>query len=302
MFRHILLPLDGSALAESALPAAAYLARVFGARITLVHIIEKDGGATVHGERHLTQPNEAKEYLLEIRQKAFSPDASVSLHVHESAMDDVARGIVYHEDELTPDLIVMCSHGKGGLRDLLFGSIAQQVISWGRTPVLLIRPEATNAKRGFNCRTLLAPTDGRPHHELGLVIAAGIAQTTKAQLRLIAVAPTMGTLAGLDAATGRFMPGTTQAMLDILEDELRSYLEKMRRRFESEGVAASAIVSRGDPAVIIAETANAADVDLITFATHGKAGTKAFWAHSVGARVLAQTSRPILLVPVTATV
>jgi nucleotide-binding universal stress UspA family protein len=298
MFRHIILPLDGSALAESVLPAAVYLTRVFDAKITLVHIVEKGSSATVHGERHLTRPEEAKQYLLEVRQKAFPPEAAVLIHVHESIVEDVARSIVDHEDELTPDLIVMCSHGRGGLRDLLFGSIAQQVISFGRVPVLLVRPEGTTRKHGFDCRTLLAPTDGRADHEIGLVAAADLARATGARLQLIAVAPTVGTLAGRDAAAGRYMPGTTHAMLDMQEDELRTYLGKMLRRFESQGIGVSAIVSRGDPAGVIAENADAADIDLIIFATHGKAGTKAFWSHSVGARVLGQTSRPILLVPV----
>jgi nucleotide-binding universal stress UspA family protein len=299
MFRHILLPLDGSTLAESALPAGEYLTRTLAAKITLVHILEKHGAGFVHGERHLTHQSEAEEYLKEVRQRAFSLSTKVSLHVHESAMDDVARGIVDHQDELTPDLIVMCRHGRGGLRDLLFGSIAQQVVSSGRIPVLLVRAEGTIGNSGFECRTLLASTDGRLDHEIGLVTAAKLALATRARLQLFAVAPTMGTLAGRDAATGRFMPATTHAMMDMLEEELRSYLERMLRRFGAEGVAVSAHVSRGNPATTIATQAEESGADLIIFATHGKAGTKAFWSHSVGAMVLAQTSRPVLLVPVT---
>jgi len=298
MFKHILLPLDGSALAESVLPAAAYLARVFGAKITLVHIIEKDGQAVVHGEHHLTQPAEAEAYLAQIRQRAFAPETAVSLHVHESAMQDVAQGIVEHQDELTPDLIVMCSHGRGGLRDLLFGSIAQQVITSGRVPVLLVRPQAEDGQESFKCRSILAPTDGQQHHEEGLLTAARLAQTTRARLNLIAVAPTLETLAGRQAATGRFMPGATRTMLEIVEDELRSYLGGMAERFQVEGVTVSALVGRGDPAALIARNAETTHADLIVFATHGKAGTKAFWAHSVGAKVLAQTARPVLMVPI----
>ena len=298
MFKHILLPLDGSALAESVLPAAEYLARVFGAKITLVHIIEKDGQAVVHGERHLTQPAEAEAYLAQIRQRAFAPETAVSLHIHESAMQDVAQGIVEHQDELTPDLIVMCSHGRGGFRDLVFGSIAQQVITSGRVPVLLVRPQAADGKKLFECRSILAPTDGRPHHEVGLLTAARLAQTTRARLNLIAVAPTLETLAGRQAATGRFMPGATRTMLEIVEDELRSYLGGMAERFQVEGVAVSALVGRGDPAALIARNAETTHADLIVFATHGKAGTKAFWAHSIGAKVLAQTARPVLMVPI----
>ena len=298
MFKHILLPLDGSALAESVLPAAEYLARIFGAKITLVHIIEKDGQAVVHGERHLTQPAEAEAYLAQIRQRAFAPETAVSLHIHESAMQDVAQGIVEHQDELAPDLIVMCSHGRGGFRDLVFGSIAQQVITSGRVPVLLVRPQAADGPKLFECRSILAPTDGRPHHEVGLLTAARLAQATRARLNLIAVAPTLETLAGRQAATGRFMPGATRTMLEIVEDELRSYLGGMAERFQVEGVAVSALVGRGDPAALIARNAETTHADLIVFATHGKAGTKAFWAHSIGAKVLAQTARPVLMVPI----
>ena len=298
MFKHILVPLDGSALAEAALPVAGCLAGMLGSSITLIHVIEKDAAASIHGERHLTRHEEAEGYLDQIRKSTFPAGSPVALHVHESAVQDVAQGIVEHQDELTPDLIVMCSHGRGGFRDLLFGSIAQQVITSGRVPVLIVRPQAAERQKPFECRSILAPTDGRPHHEEGLITAARLAQATRARLNLVAVAPTLETLAGRQAATGRFMPGATRTMLEMVEDELRTYLEGMAERFQAEGVPVSALVGRGDPAALIARNAETTHADLIVFGTHGKAGTKAFWAHSVGARVLAQTSQPALLVPI----
>lgn len=87
-------------------------------------------------------------------------------------------------------------------------------------------------------------------------------------------------------------------MLEMVEDDLRSYLGKMAKRFQAEGVTVSALVGRGEPAALIARNTETTHADLIVFGTHGKAGTKAFWAHSVGARVLAQTSCPALLIPV----
>ncbi|HYA03190.1 MAG TPA: universal stress protein, partial [Syntrophobacteria bacterium] len=129
MFKHILVPLDGSRLAEVVLPAAGYLARVLGAQVTLVHIIEQGAPASVHGERHLTRAEEAEGYLEEAARRAFSPDLPVRRHVHTEAMENIARGIVEHQAELAPDLILMCTHGRSGLRDLLFGRIAQQVVA-----------------------------------------------------------------------------------------------------------------------------------------------------------------------------
>jgi nucleotide-binding universal stress UspA family protein len=298
MFKHILIPLDGSTLAEVVLPVADYLARALGAHVTLIHILEKGASASVHGERHLTEAKEADRYLAEVARRTFPADTPVSRHVHPEAMESVARGIVDHQAELAPDLILMCTHGRGGLRELLFGRIAQQVVASGRTPVLLIRPHGPKPEEPFRCRTLLAPTDGKPTHEQGLDLAFGLARSTNAHVGLLAVVPTMEKLAGRQAASSRFMPGTTRAVLQIAEEQLASYLRGQAARGELLGVAVSASVRRGDPASIIAETAASTDADIVVLGTHGKAGAEAFWAHSVPAMVLGRTTRAVLLVPV----
>ena len=298
MFKHILIPLDGSALAEVVLPAAHYLARVLGAQVTLIHILEQGASASIHGERHLTEPNEAGRYLEEIARRTFPAEIAVRRHVHAEAMESVARGIVDHQAELAPDLIVMCTHGRGGLRDLLFGRIAQQVVASGRTPVLLIQPHEPRVQKPFVCRTLLAPTDGKPAHEQGLDLAFGLGRSTGAHVRLLAVVPTFDKLAGRQAASSRFMPGTTRAVLQIAEEQLGSYLRGQAARGQALGVAVSVSVGRGDPASVIVETTASTHADMIVLGTHGKAGAEAFWAHSVPAEVLGKTTRPLLLVPV----
>ena len=79
MFRHILVPLDGSRLAESALATAGWLARKLGAQLTLIHLIERNAPAIVHSERHLVSREEAIGYLEEVapRQRARGPAASI---------------------------------------------------------------------------------------------------------------------------------------------------------------------------------------------------------------------------------
>ena len=71
MFKHLLVPLDGSHLAEAALPAAACLAEHLGASITLIHIIERDVSGEIHGERHLKTPAEANAYLEAVAGRTF---------------------------------------------------------------------------------------------------------------------------------------------------------------------------------------------------------------------------------------
>jgi nucleotide-binding universal stress UspA family protein len=298
MFQHLLVPLDGSSLAEAALPAAAYLAQRVGAWVTLVHVIEQDAPHEVHGQRHLADPDEACAYLADVAGRAFPPGLRVEQHVHTAAVSDVARSIVAHVDELAPDLIVMCTHGRGGLRTWLFGSIAQQVIALGTTPVLLIHPGGVGVPSRFACQHLLVPLDGDPDHEQGLPLAAGLAQTCGASLHLLRVVPTLGTLPGRHGTGARLLPGATSALLDLAEDEAEVQLREQVARLQAGGLSASAEVQRGDPAALIVRVAERTNADLVVLGTHGRTGLEAFWSESVAPQVAGRLRAPLLLVPV----
>ena len=94
MFNHIIVPLDGSTLAETVLPMAVHLAAILNSRVTLLHIIEKDASPVIHGDRHLTTTPEARSYLEDIAKHHFSKARHVSFHVHRTQMRNVAGGIL----------------------------------------------------------------------------------------------------------------------------------------------------------------------------------------------------------------
>ena len=190
-------------MAEASLSAAVSLARTFGAVVTLFHVIERDAPQEVHGQRHLTNPEEAERYLDEVAVRAFPADISVKRHVHGSEVDDVARSIVGHVEELSPDLIVMCTHGRGGLRGFMFGRIAQQVVGLDRTPVLLVPPATTEIPPQFSCNRILVTLDGNPDHEEGLRLASSLAKLCGAELCLIMAVQTVSTLSGEQAAAAK---------------------------------------------------------------------------------------------------
>ena len=298
MFKHILIPLDGSRLAESALGAGIYLARLLGATVTLLHVIERDAPQEIHGERHLRDTAEALAYLDEIASRAFPPDIHVERHVHETGVTDVARGIASHVGELGPDLIVMCTHGRGGLRGWMFGRIAHQVVNLGTKPVLLVQPAEGGTAAPFSCRRLLVTLDGNPAHEEGLPVAESLAQFCSADLCLLMVVPTTGTLSGERAAIARMLPGATAALLDLAEQEARQYLQRHVTRLQAAGFAVTTEVRRGDPATVIVNAAEELKIDLIVLATHGKTGLKAFWSGTPTPTVTSRSVTPLLLVPV----
>ena len=299
VFQHILVPLDGSRLAESALATAGWLARQLGAQLTLIHLIERNAPSIVHSERHLVSMEEATKYLDETSRAPALSGLRVATHVHEVEVNDVARSIFEHSAELEPDLIVMCAHGKGGMRRLLFGVIAQQVITLGKTPVLIVRPSP--AMRGVGeaaeIQSILAPIDGNPDHERSLPIAAGLAKVLECRLRLLMVVPKIRDLTGSSVPVSIMLPGSTRTFLELQSVEARSYLDRRADDLAKAGLAVDAVISRGDPARAIVSAARRLSADLVVVGTHGRAGTEAFWEGSVAAEVANRIRMPLLLVP-----
>ncbi len=298
MFRHLLIPLDGSRLAESVLPAAAWMSARLGASVTLVHVIERHPPREIHGEAHLADEAEAHAYLRQIADRAFLHGSTVECHVHTAGVRSVTDGIAGHIDELGSDLIIMCSHGHGGPKQWLFGTIAQQIVELGKTPVLLIQPSAYEAAASFACRRILIPLDGSAEHEQGLRAARQLALSLGAALHLLLVVPTFGSLSGPLLTTSRYLPGTTARLLDMSVADAETYLEKHVADLTESGIVASCGVVRGDPVELVNETVTAEEIDLMVLGTHGRTGADAFWAGSMTPRICRNCRVPLLLVPV----
>lgn len=297
MFTHLLVPLDGSALAETVLPAAAGLARAFAARVTLVHVIERGAPRNVHGQRHLHDPEEAREYLDAVARDAFGSDVEVARHVHQEETSHVAASIVQHVEEFATDLIVMCAHGAGGLRGFIIGSIAQQVMSMQASPMLVSRPLSAEPGRPFRCRRVLVPLDGNPAHEQALDRALDLSRRCGAAIHLLRVVPDHRDLSGSRLVTSRLLPGTSRRLAEVETDEAEAYLREREAALTAAGAVATREVGHGEPAALIADAGRHPSIDVIVLGTHGRKGMDAFWSGSVGARLCRACETPLLLVP-----
>jgi nucleotide-binding universal stress UspA family protein len=298
MFKHILVPIDGSLMAEAALPAAAFLAQQLHARVTLMHVVEKNPPDEVHGQPHLQHAQDAELYLQQVAERSFAKGVRVDCHVHKNEVDDVAGSIVAHADELAHDLVIMCSHGRGAARHLFLGSIAQSVIARGSRPVLITHPDAEGEPPVFSCRHILVPLDDDPEHLEALPVCKDLARACGATLHIANVIPDLRTLSGGEAVASRMLPGTTSRLLELTTQDAERYFQEMEDGLRREGFEASAHVLRGDPASVIIDAAEQAKIDLIVLGTHGKTGMDAFWAGSVAHRICGQSKVPLLLIPV----
>ncbi len=290
----LLVPLDGSRLAEAVLPVVERLAAA-GATAVLLHVSERGAPATVHGERHLRACDEATAYLQDVAARLQPAGGAVEIHTHEVPEGDVAGSIAAHAEEEKASLIVLCTHGGGGVRDLLVGSIAQQVLRRGAVPVLLVRPDAAGASPPFAPRTVLVPLDGTAGAEAALTPAADLARALGAALHLVMVVATLQTARGDRNPAALLLPATSRAMLDLQQSDAQGYLDALAAEVRTSGLAVTTEVRRGEPAAALSDEAAEPGVGLVVVATHGRAGLQAIWAGSVTARLLGRTRAPVLL-------
>jgi nucleotide-binding universal stress UspA family protein len=141
--RRILVPLDGSAMAEQVLPPATSIAKAMDAEMVLfrVSIVQISGWFTgewlepLEGDLR-TADQYAKDYLSRVAGHLADQGVKVSTAVRVGA---VAESIVNYTETQQIDLIAMCTHGRTGLARWALGSVADRVLRVGRIPILLVR-------------------------------------------------------------------------------------------------------------------------------------------------------------------
>jgi nucleotide-binding universal stress UspA family protein len=294
--RHLIVPLDGSRLAEAALPITRQLAQKLSVPVTLVHLIERNAPHHIHGEHHISDPAEAERYLSELGHRIFPADPKVAQHVHATEITDVPRGIAEHATELGSDLVVMCAHGQIGLRKLLFGSIGQKVAASSAVPVLLIRPGEAGAAPIFSDHPLLVLLDSTGLDGQSLPLAAALAKVCGGRLHLVVVVPTLRTLSGVGAASGLLLPATTTKILQLAQADASEYLRRQIALLQAEGLRVVGEVLRGEPSEIIVKTARQVAPDLIVLGIHNEEGLTAFLSNTAVSKVASCTPLPLLLI------
>lgn len=300
----ILVALDGSALAEASLPPALEIARLLGARLVLLHVLEREAPATVHGEPHLRDVIEAQRYLDGVADRLRRHEVEVEVHVHEPAVGDVATSLAQHAHEIDAGLIVLCTHGSGGLRDLLIGSIPQQTLRRATRPVLVVRPSESGGPAmslGDTCLgqgVWVVALEPAKHGTAALPLAGLLARACSARLHLVVVVPTLSRMPAERAVGAIFTPAATAGVLELEAADARSYAHAVAESLRSQGVEVTAELRRGDAARQVTSVVEQDDAKLLVVATHGRSGVSGRLSGSFAAAVVPRLRTPVLLVPV----
>jgi len=140
-YRSILLPLDHTALDALAVNHTAAMARIYGAKVYLLHV-EEGVTSQIYGRAASTAEVEAGEqYLERIAQSLRNRGVTVETAIRHSSSP--RKAIVRYAEEVRPDLVIMGAHGHGGLKDLIFGNTINPVRHNLAVPMLIVRPGKT---------------------------------------------------------------------------------------------------------------------------------------------------------------
>jgi nucleotide-binding universal stress UspA family protein len=288
----ILVPLDGSALADRALPYAIPLVRASHARLSLVRaaLAHTLPGADP-SEAQVTVVQRAERELEATAESLRADGLTVETHVY---YDEAARAIVDAAQRQAADLVVMSTHGRGGLGRWVYGSVADRVLRRMAVPVLLVPALAEPPRTTDGPLRILVPLDGSPLAEEVLGQVRALAVTRGAELLLLRVVEPPVPL----EVDGEGYVSLVQRDADLAEAQ--RYLESVAGRLRAGGVVATAraLVEEAVPTIV----ATAADyrADLIAMATHGRSGLARVVLGSVAAGVLHRANTPLLLVRPTA--
>ncbi len=296
MYEKILVPLDGSELAEVALPYAEELAGKLGSEVTLLHVCESSEEQYHHMHQLYLQKmvgvtkRGAKKYLAKPDAKTITVKSAV-LPGHP------AEQIVDFAEKQRIDLIVIATHGWSGIRRWVLGSVADKVVRATKQPVALIRAKGahhhTFAEATLN-KTLL-PLDGSKESEAVIPYAEELASGLEGEVVLLHVVPPPSPVYAVVPGETAQIP-YTQAQVELLKVDAGSYLEKVTNSLKDKHIKVRSEVRVGNTAHEIIKLADEVHADLVAMSTHGWSGISRWALGSTADKVLNGGNTPLLLV------
>jgi len=308
MYKRILVPLDGSARAERAIPVAVRIARALGGSIILLRVatapVDTGKYSSTSGyveEAADTDLAGAASYLENIA--GSDQLAGIKTEI-KTFIGAVAPAILSASQSFHANIIVMCSHGYTGFKRWTLGSVADKVTRHSPIPVFVLReggPMPATAEHQ-TVRALVA-VDGSSLSETvfepAAYLAAALAEATSQQgaLHLLRVVD-------LPASGGKFKSDAhiDTGLKEQVKHEDEAYLATLVHRLSEDGDLAhldlaitSSVEADPDIAEAIVKKSEQEKFDFIAIATHGRGGVQKWALGSVAGRVLHATSLPLLI-------
>lgn len=285
MFQTILIPLDGSSLAEQALPLAVAIGTRTQAALRLALVHRQDRRGMTYYD--IAAARSEQTYLDQIAARTReSSGMTVTTNVIEEG--PVALGLLGYAEAVGADLIVLTTHGRGPASRFWLGSVADELLRQATVPVLVRRPVPAKPDHDsdFHPRRILVPLDGSATAAAALDPSAELGKLFGAELTLFQVVEPVPILA----------PAWDLEMLSEISTQARRKLNNIASGLRQQQVPAVETNVVIDAAAVPAILGAAESTDLIVLATHGRGSAARFFLGSVTDKVVRGASCPVLVV------
>lgn len=298
----ILVPLDGSPFSERALPLAVAILRKTGGVLHLAHVHASPLPPSYFGELAVYDTHWEEQLRMDerelLRQAAAQVRGTAGVSVVTALLEgEVVPGLAAYAERHDIDLIVMSTHGRGGISRAWLGSSADGLMRETVRPLLLIRPPADDAPdtpANADFRHVLIPLDGSEISETILEPALELGRLTGAHFTLLRVSTPV-------YLVGRPFTAPSSAQvdgegMDRKAAQSKEYLDEVASSLRERGVEVDTALVTGDlAATAILDFARHADVDLIAMATNARSGWGRLVLGSVADKVVRGAQLPVLV-------
>jgi nucleotide-binding universal stress UspA family protein len=300
MYKRILVPLDGSKLAEGVLPYVQKIAEATGSEVELLRVFNPapvELADPAHG-RYLhnidaSSRDESLDYLNAVRMSMADLPSRVSC---EAIPGHPASCIVAEADKAAGTLLAMSTHGRTGVSRWLLGSVTDKVLHATACPLLIVRSrDGGKAPAEAQLKTVIVTLDGSSMAEQVLPYLTPLAKSLGLMVTLVRVIPPEGLHFGF-----RDYPVGHYRNISIEEETPKhaaDYLRQVSDKLRADGLDSfQECVLRGNPAEAIVDLAKATPDNLVAMTTHGRSGLGRWVLGSVADRVVRHSGDPVLVV------
>lgn len=296
MLEHILLPLDGSALAERVLPHAVALTKAFDSKLTLLRVVFQDEDVDSHG---IVNPmdwqmrkTEAESYLKSVQKRLEEIEIDSKIKIVEGKP---AHQIIEFAKNHEASLIIMSSHGSSGVSEWNINSTVQKVLLRALMPVMIVRAyqDAHQELAGLEYKKLLLPLDGSKRAECILPLAESISavQDSKLFLTHIIEEPCLPCQTPLSDDEKAVIEKLHQ--INLRESE--KYLAHIKEQINEEN-AETIIESSQKPTIALHDIIDREQIDLVLLSAHGSSGENRWPYGKIALNFIAFGTTPLIII------
>ena len=299
MYKRILVPLDGSELAEQVLPYVQVLGKVSGVSIELLRVFEPTLEQLAH-RLHTSYCDRALAYLNRIKASIEGVGTPVYCTVHE---EDPASHIIIEAEKVPDTLIAMATHGRSGPTRWVLGSVTDKVVHATSRPLLIIRAVPQDSfSTDVKLKTVLVPVDGSPLAEQVLPHVMGLAKSLRLKVILVRITTSVGEHHRyLDRhpvnASATVYYGPYEEFFKETDARAMQYLLKVKEELRQMGVSSvEETLLHGDPGGAIVDLAREIPNSLVAMTTHGRSGLGRWLLGSVAAQAVRHSGVPVVVI------